>query len=98
MELGGFGKYLNTHLQEYEVFDCIKNQPYNFFSHLKLKKFHIHDRMSQLMDRVILDKNHLKSYLKTLRQFLLTEKELEIASKIDFQLNFMDSGDFNFGQ
>lgn len=46
MEFGGFGAFVNQQLQEYELFENLKNQPINFLSNLKLKKFHIQDRMN----------------------------------------------------
>lgn len=46
------------------------------------------------MDRIVLEKHHLKSYIKTLRQLVQVDNGVDLVSKIDFQLNQMDSGDF----
>ena len=52
------------------------------------------------MDRVVLEKNQLKSYIKTIRQLVQIDNAIDLVSKIDFQLNQMDSNDFgtNFNQ
>lgn len=46
------------------------------------------------MDRVVLEKHQLKSYIKTIRQLVQVDHAIDLASKIDFQLNQMDSNDF----